>query len=365
MQTVLPLSTKPAALDFFAGGGLASEGLSPHFDVVWANDFAAKKATVYESNHPGHLHVGPIQDVRGQDLPAAELAWASFPCQDLSLAGRMQGMHSGTRSGLVWEWLRILGELPAKPPVVVAENVAGLLSSDGGANYRTLHTALNGLEYRVGALALDAARWLPQSRPRIFVVGVRQDLETSALESAGPEWSHSDAARRVSDAPGWVWWSLPEPPPRTVRLSDLIDADAPVHADGRTAHVLSLLSERHHGKLMQLADGDIVPGYRRMREGAQRLELRFDGVAGCLRTPSGGSSRQVVVIRRGDEFQTRLLTVREAARLMGAPDTYQILGSYNDGYKAMGDAVAVPVVEHLARHLLAPLVRIAHATPSR
>ncbi|BDI29529.1 DNA (cytosine-5-)-methyltransferase [Capsulimonas corticalis] len=365
MQTISPSSTKPAALDFFAGGGLASEGLKSQFDVVWANDFAPKKALVYQANHPGHLHVGPIQEVRGGDLPAAALAWASFPCQDLSLAGRMLGMHSGTRSGLVWEWLRILGELRERPPVVVAENVSGLLSSEGGAHFRMLHAALSDLGYRVGALALDAARWLPQSRPRVFVVGARRDLDTKALEALDASWAHSEAVRRVSDTDGWVWWDLPEPPQRTVRLSSLIDRDAPVHADARAAHALSLLSDRHRRKLSALANGDIVPGYRRVRDGRQVLELRFDGVAGCLRTPSGGSSRQVIVIRRGDEFQTRLLTVREAARLMGAPETYQIPGSYNDGYKAMGDAVAVPVVEHLARHLLASLARIANVVTPR
>ena len=104
----------------------------------------------------------------------------------------------------------------------------------------------------------------------------------------------------------------------------------------------------------------VFPGYRRTRNGKQVLELRFDNVAGCLRTPEGGSSRQVVVIH--DEqgmLNTRLLTVRETARLMGVPDSYKIPGSYNDGYKAMGDAVAVPVVKWLARHLLDPLCRIA------
>jgi DNA (cytosine-5)-methyltransferase 1 len=87
----------------------------------------------------------------------------------------------------------------------------------------------------------------------------------------------------------------------------------------------------------------------------QRLELRFDGVAGCLRTPAGGSSRQVLVIVEGGAVKTRLLGAREAARLMGAPENFKLPGSYNAAYKAMGDAVAVPVARWLAEHLLAPL----------
>ena len=85
------------------------------------------------------------------------------------------------------------------------------------------------------------------------------------------------------------------------------------------------------------------------------LELRFDDVAGCLRTPEGGSSRQVLVLRQGTDLKTRLLTARETARLMGAPDSFKLPGSYNDGYRAMGDAVAVPVAKWIARYLLAPL----------
>jgi DNA (cytosine-5)-methyltransferase 1 len=99
----------------------------------------------------------------------------------------------------------------------------------------------------------------------------------------------------------------------------------------------------------------VFPGYKRTRNGHQVLELRFDNIAGCLRTPGGGSSRQLLVIYSDGLFKTRLLTVREAARLMGVRESYRIEGSYNDGYKAMGDAVAVPVVRYLARHLLAPL----------
>jgi len=85
--------------------------------------------------------------------------------------------------------------------------------------------------------------------------------------------------------------------------------------------------------------------------------LRFDGIAGCLRTPEGGSSRQIVLMVNGGSVRSRLLTVRECARLMGADDNYALPGSYNDGYRAMGDAVAVPVTRFLSEHLLAPLAR--------
>lgn len=119
-------------LEFFAGSGLVAQGLSGYFQPAWANDICAKKAAVYTANHGvEHFHLGSISDVKGADLPEAPLAWASFPCQDLSLAGLAGGIHAA-RSGLVWEWLRIIDEMPSRPSVVVAENVAGLVSVAGG-----------------------------------------------------------------------------------------------------------------------------------------------------------------------------------------------------------------------------------------
>ena len=83
--------------------------------------------------------------------------------------------------------------------------------------------------------------------------------------------------------------------------------------------------------------------------------MRFDGIAGCLRTPEGGSSKQYLVVKKNNEIHARLLTVREAARLMGAPDSFVLPGSYNDGYKAMGDAVAMPVAQFIGEKFLTKL----------
>ena len=126
----------------------------------------------------------------------------------------------------------------------------------------------------------------------------------------------------------------------------------------KTAHNLALIPPHHSRRLKNTVAAGllrVVPGYKRTRNGRQTLELRFDGIAGCLRTPEGGSSRQLLVLADKQCLSTRLLSVREAARLMGARKTYKIPGGYNDGYRAMGDAVAVPVVRHLARTLLHPL----------
>lgn len=364
------------ALDFFAGSGLATQALKDFFRVVWANDICPKKADVYLANHSAKkaqtitsaesklmengdktFSLASIADIEGHHFPKVSLSWASFPCQDLSLAGNLKGID-GERSGLVWHWLRIMDEMRERPDVLVAENVTGLLSACNGQYYQALHRKLVERGYKVGPLVLDAAEWLPQSRPRVFVVAVKDNIDIAGLDLRRPGWAHnSSVVKAVHGLESLVWWNLPEPEQRETMLADLIEFDAPVENIEASERTLNLLPKGHKDRLDKMIGSlKAVPGYKRTRE-QQVLELRFDGIAGCLRTPQGGSSRQWLVLKPNGHYVSRLLTAREAARLMGAPDSYKLPGTYNDGYKAMGDAVAVPVVRHLAEHLLVPLTK--------
>ena len=350
-------------LDFFAGSGLVSVGLSADFRTVWANDISAKKACVFNANNMGGvLQVCPIENVSGKALPAVDLSRGSFPCQDLSLAGDIKGLYA-SRSGLFWQWLRVMDEMHVRPPVVVAENVVGFVSAAGGKYYVAAHEELSKRGYKVGAVMLDAANWLPQSRKRIFMIGVQKDVCIRDLTSSGATWCHPDPVVKVAGMVNdWVWWNIPMPKVKKSKLDELVDFDSPCDSESVQSHNLSLVASEKINQLRNLSRGcrRAFTGYRRTRNHKQVLEVRTDGMAGCLRTPCGGSSRQVVIIATNGELKTRLLTVRETARLMGAPDSYKIPGSYNDGYMAMGDAVAVPVVEYLSKQLLAPLGRSAN-----
>jgi DNA (cytosine-5)-methyltransferase 1 len=123
--------------------------------------------------------------------------------------------------------------------------------------------------------------------------------------------------------------------------------------------LLALMDDRHRSRVAAFAQsGEQSVGavFRRMRCGVQRAEVRFDGLAGCVRTPGGGSSRQLLLIIGNGAVRSRFLTAREGARLMGLPDTYQLPKSQNAGLAVIGDGVAAPVVRHLAAHLLEPLL---------
>lgn len=343
--------------EFFAGSGLVAYGLRGMFRPVWANDISPRKAAVYEANLPSqHFVLDDIKNISGNDLPFAQVSWASFPCQDLSLAGSMGGIDA-QRSGLVWQWLRILTEMPEPPAILLIENVAGLLSAKAGAHYIKLHHALVGLGYNCGAMLIDASLFMPQSRPRVFVLAVRNDLSVPAyLQSAGPNWLHNSAATALGRAlPNWIWWHAEKPPKRHSCLKDIIDFALPYDKD----EVLRLIPPKHQAKLDSF-DEVVAAGYRRTRGGQQTLELRFDGLAGCLRTPEGGSSKQFIIVKKDGEVHARYLSAREAARLMGAPDSFILPAAPNDGYRAMGDAVALPVATFIGSSFLMPLAEVIY-----
>ena len=369
----------PTFYEFFAGGGMARAGLGPGWSCVFANDFDPKKAASYARNWgDDHLKIGDVARLTSDDLPGhADLAWASFPCQDLSLAGVGAGLR-GSRSGTFWPFWTLMKALRAEgraPRTVVLENVYGAITSHGGKDFEALCAALAEERYRFGAMLIDAVQFLPQSRPRLFVVAVDEALTIGAdfVGDVPDEVWHPPALtgayarlpRRLKDT--WVWWRMPSPPTRNRTFADLVD-DAPEgvrwHSQEETQKLLNLMSEVNAAKIADAkrARRRMVGGvYRRTRTDAagnkvQRAEVRFDDVAGCLRTPSGGSSRQFIVVVTRGKVRSRLLAPREAARLMGLPDDYVLPTNYNEAYHLAGDGVAVPVVRHIAEHILEPLL---------
>ena len=359
--------------ELFAGGGMARLGLGPNWRCLFANDFDEKKADAYALNFGSEeLRVADVATLSAADLPGqGDLLWASFPCQDLSLAGKGAGLD-GQRSGVFWQVSRLLSELQSHdrlPNVVVLENVVGALSSNEGKDFAQIAAALCEIGFRFGALVVDAVDFLPQSRPRLFVVAIAPDVSIEPrLVRNGPSahWHPKRLVEAKLALPsaiqeGWVWWNLPKPPIRTSVFADVID-ETPVgvawHSAEETARLLAMMSPLHIEKVSEAQRAKvrrIGAIYRRTRLGVQRAEVRFDNVAGCLRTASGGSSRQAILVVEGDKIRSRLLSTREAARLMGLPETYSLPVNYNEGYSLVGDGLAVPVVRYLTRHLLTPL----------
>ncbi len=353
-------------------------GLGEAWTCLFANDFDFKKGLTYQSNFGGHaLKVKDIREVGLNDLPdVADLAWGSFPCQDLSLAGVGAGLK-GERSGAFypfWDVMRALIDDGRAPRIIALENVCGALTSHGGRDFEIICRTYAKAGYRFGALVINADLFVPQSRPRLFVIGVRADVRIDpALLSPEPLAPfHASALRRAVEAlpadlrANVLWWNLPTPGRRVRTFADEIEArptSVEWHGEAETRQLLAMMSQINQAKMAAAmrAGRKMVGGvYRRTRideTGAkiQRAEVRFDDVSGCLRTPAGGSSRQVIVVVDGETVRSRLISARETARLMGLPDSYKLPKTYNEAYHLTGDGVVVDVVRHLARHIFEPL----------
>lgn len=362
--------------EFFAGGGMARLGLGEAWDCAFANDFDAVKAATYRANFAdaaGHFHEGDVWALDAGHLPGqADLAWASSPCQDFSLAGARAGLQGGRSSAFFgfWRLMQGLDDQDRAPRLVVIENVAGLLTSNGGADFAALGAALALRGYRFGALEIDASVLLPQSRPRVFVIAARD----APAHLIGDSVFHTRAVRTAQAAlpdevaAHWVWWRLAAPPPRNTDLAALLEPDDAVtwHSPAQTDRLTALMNPLHHARLTARRERSVGAVFRRTRiedgRSVQRAEVRFDGLAGCLRTPRGGSSRQAIVVAEDGRVRSRLLTAREAARLMGLPDSYRLPRTATGALHVAGDGVAVPVVRWLAHELLEPLLSPRAAT---
>ncbi|MCQ4189104.1 DNA cytosine methyltransferase [Methylocystis suflitae] len=381
------MDDRPAYYEFFAGGGMARAGLGDGWRCLFANDFDRKKAESYRANWGGEeLHVGDVREISTAQLPGrADLVWASFPCQDLSLAGAGAGLK-GERSGTFWPFWALMKALRQEgraPSIIVLENVCGALTSHGGKDFERICEALAKERYRFGALIIDAALFVPQSRPRLFIVAIHENalIPSSLTEEYAKMPFHTNSLLaayerfpiRLRDR--WLWWNLPAPPLRNTTLADVVQemgTSTSWHSPEQTQALLSRLGPLHRIRLAEAIKlGKPVTGtaFKRMRkdiqgQSVQRTEIRFDGTAGCLRTPAGGSSRQILLSVDARVVRSRLVSAREAARLMGVDESYILPSSYTDSLHLLGDGVAVPVVRYLSSNLLERLC-MKHAQPKR
>ncbi len=368
MSRPLPLTF----YEFFAGGGMARAGLGGPWRCTFANDFDPLKAATYRENWgDDHFVPGDVWALSSWQLPGrADLAWASSPCQDFSLAGARAGLDGG-RSSAFWGFWRLIEALNREgraPRAVVIENVTGLLSSRGGEDFNALCAALAGQGYSFGALEIDAAAFVPQSRPRVFVLATCEAPPASLI---GHSPLHTSAVRAARDRlpaalrAGWIDWSPAPPAPRNSDLAGMLepDEDALWRKPQQTRALLAQMNPSHRARVeaaRSTGERRIGAVFRRIRvedgRRVQRAEARFDGLAGCLRTPRGGSSRQLLLVIDGGKAKSRWISGREGARLMGLPEDYVLPKTATAALHVVGDGVAAPVVRFLAERLLEPLL---------
>jgi DNA (cytosine-5)-methyltransferase 1 len=368
--------------EFFAGIGLVHLGMRPlGWHCVYANDIDAKKKQMYESQF-GKSDYYHVEDVWKTDqvvgrIPAGlHLATASFPCVDLSLAGNRKGL-AGVQSGAFYGFLQVLQRLRTQgraPRLVLVENVLGLLTSHSGQDFRAATRTLSKLGYHLDAFVLDAKYFVPQSRPRLFIIGCTEPIGNEQIRvrsnnnasSFAPDHIRPsrlvNAMRAIDLHTSWI--NVPVPPLAEVqtKLERFIDNEGDWWDESKVKKHIAEMHQDHRKRIEALKRSNInTVGtiYRRVRDGRSRSEIRTDGIAGCLRTPRGGSSKQIVFQVGRGELRMRWMSPREYARLQGAPN-FPITVDRNQALFGFGDAVCVPAISFIAQHVLKPL-----ATPLR
>ena len=371
-------SSEKTFAEFFAGIGLMRMGLErAGWRIAFANDIDEDKWQMYRDHFgdTGEFVVGDVHDLDVNAVPTVALATASFPCNDLSLAGARKGL-AGEQSSAFWGFIEVLTKMEKRlPPLVLLENVTGFLTSQDGNDFRDALLALNRLGYAVDAFIIDAVRFVPQSRQRLFVVGVRTPT-VSALNDT-PKFYESDC--RPAGLADFILWHpeinwrirrLPPLPKLNPTLADILEDLSPNSemwwSRERCDYLLNQMSPKHRAEAEAMIQGSRVSYgtvFRRVRNGKSMAELRTDGIAGCLRTPRGGSGRQILFAAGRGRFSVRLLTPRECARLMGADD-FVIRSSLNQALFGFGDAVCVPVITWIGNNYLNPAWEEDFALPT-
>lgn len=351
------------AIEFFAGIGLARAGMSEAgIETVWANDFDSSKEAMYVGHWgSNHFHLQDVFKVSAELVPTADIAWSSSPCTDLSLAGKRSGIEGKASSAFFGftQVLRKMGE--RRPSVVVLENVVGLASSHGGDDLRAAIREFNELGYAVDVVTIDARRFLPQSRPRLFVIGATSPIDGGSHDTAiRPDslaWAHEDESLTTFKFP------FPEIPELLAGgfssvVEDMSLEDPRWWDELRTDAFIDSMSATQRARAAALIESDTVTArtaYRRTRSGVPTWEMRAEDIAGCLRTARGGSSKQAVAVMGNHQIRVRWMTGLEYARLMGA-GWFTLTGLRDSQiHYGFGDAVAVPVVSWLSREALVPL----------
>jgi DNA (cytosine-5)-methyltransferase 1 len=370
----------PTVAEFFAGIGLMRYGLErAGWKVVFANDIDPQKHSMYDAHFgdaSNHFQMGDIHRLAVEQIPTVSLATASFPCTDLSLAGARRGLNTGESSAF-WGFIRLLKEMgQRRPRIVLLENVVGFMTSHGGTDFKAALLALNDIGYSVDPFIVDAMWFVPQSRQRLFVVAQRNGKSNNRnLQRPLDESPLRPKALKafIEEHPeiNWRLRALQAPAPSALPLEGILeslsDAAAEWWNDERTQYLLDQMSPKHRDVADRMVKGrawSYGTVFRRIRNGRSMAELRTDGVAGCLRTPKGGSARQILFKAGRGTRKARLLTPRECARLMGADD-FKINVALNQALFGFGDAVCVPVVEWIARNYLNPLLMEMTTQPTR
>jgi DNA (cytosine-5)-methyltransferase 1 len=224
------------------------------------------------------------------------------------------------------------------------------------------------LGYSCDVFTMDALRFTPQSRLRVFLIGAKIEADTDPLRilSRSKALLPDSVRKSIIDNLDikWFYNQIPEPPGLFKHgvsgiVENLSEDDKRWWPRDEVKRHLEMMDKHHYERVMRLIDSDKYEYrtfYRRRRNGHQRAEVRNDDLSGCLRTAVGGSGKQFLIKVGKGSVNMRAMTPREYARLQGVPDEYPIKVNGVQALTGFGDAVCVPVITWIGENILNPLI---------
>lgn len=300
----------------FAGmGGMCAAAVQAGCEIVYANEFDKFACRTYRHNFEKHfLEEGDVWDVDLSNVPDHDLLMAGFPCQAFSVAGRRDGFND-ERGQLFFRILDFIDE--KRPDMILLENVQNLLTHDKGRTFKRIRKEITTeRDYWMDYEILNSKDYVPQNRPRIFMVCVKRGI----CDLLFPKYE------------------FPRPEKKRPSLSSIVDfeqeQDEKYYLSSKSKYY-ELFSEIEKGKTYQL----------------RRYYVRENksGLCPTLTANMGGGGHNVPFVR--DSRGVRKLTEYECLRLQGFPEDFDFPEDMglSHRYKQIGNSVTVPLVRDIIR----------------
>lgn len=351
-------------IEMFCGIGGFRLGLERSgWKCLWANDVDKYACKIYRKNFGGgELVDGDIRKIDPDDIPDHTILTAGFPCQSFSVAGRRKGFED-TRGTLFFDIARVIEA--KRPPLLLLENVKGLLSAQRGYCFARILQTLDELGYNVLWRVLNSKHFgVPQNRERVFIIGCLGEERFRKILSVGLEGEENHRPsrkkgsvmiydghhQRFTDELGTLtgrenrrgtYWAVVVNDNGILRERDTVTCIDSNYWKGMDSHMTRSMIA--HGCVFDdvlAIKGDLI---------SYKNPHRQKGISREMFALRGAVQHGIADISR---LKIRRLTPVECERLQGFPDGWTEGISDTQRYRLLGNAVTVNVIEYLGKMVM-------------
>lgn len=315
------MSKKLKAITLFSGSGGLDLGFlkTKKIDIQLANDFNFWACESYKNNIGDHIICGDIRDLT--DIPKTDIVIGGPPCQGFSSANPKRGFDD-PRNMMFKEYARIISE--SQPKVFLMENVSGMVTMQKGEAFKLIKNELRSKGYKIYWKLLNSRDYgVPQSRKRVFIVGVRDDIEEE--------------------------FSFPKPTVKDEKYTPVISVLNKSIKEGDKNHSISKLTELNMLRL------ESIPPGGSMKDVPEELQNNSD-LKRSMRRLHPAKPSHTIVHNNCDHYyhpiENRRITIREMARIQGYPDSYVFHGSKSEQSRQVGNSVPVGLGYAMAKQIV-------------